>query len=156
MPDTIREGILKNRVQVLQSITVANGYATDFKTVERLIANPLQAGLTYPCAILHDVDEVSMPLGEETAVNFIYRLLGLVVEFWMLEKTKGSLSSDLNAALGDIVKAFLNDYQCGGLAEDTSFGPTITVLAEKNEPLGGMQVRFEIQYRFFYADPTQG
>lgn len=161
MADTIREKILKNLVTTLQAVTVANGYNTTFKTVERLVANPIEANLPLPCMVVHDVDDTDQTGRDDAgggAMGFETFRMGMVVEFWMRETSKGSLSSDLNAALGDIYKAVTVDWARGaGMpAIDTRYMAAITVLAQKLEPLGGMQVRFEVDYRFVYGDPTQG
>lgn len=149
---------MKHLQSTLETITVANGYATTLTAVERV----LQRGQTSrpPMAyVLEGDDDVTLPEGGGQIGLLLRRRLqvGVVLVVQQDEALDArSASEAMNALIADVQKALQVDPQRGGTAIDTQEVSVSAVQQEEGQPILSSVVAYHLEYRHRRTDPAQG
>lgn len=152
MPLTIRENILANISTVLNTISIANGYANNIASVQRWKqgGNNLRQ---VPCIIINAGSEDK----EQEPNPLVTCRFSVSIDIWMRHDeatVPGSTDTILNSLLGDIEKALMVDHTRGGNAQDTNISGNVSFETVDSQPYAGITVNVEILYRHKITDPS--
>ena len=146
MASSRKTQILDALVTLLRTITVANAYERNVRTVHRSAAG-LPAMATTDAICIVYVDQIKLTkLEPVTPVTMTVHLLAVVRERQDLEQAVDALEADIEKAIG-------TDPQLGGLALDTKVVAAHECVSEELEGLGGSEMEIEIKYRHAIGNP---
>lgn len=153
MTDSIREKIMQNLVDTLESITVGNGYKNTIRGVYRYE----QEGNTLadvPC-----IEIIPMPENIDRSPNpYATCMLSLSIDVWFRhDKQDQPEPTDkyLITFLDDVTKALMVDNTRGGYAIDTIITGNYPFEGVQGQPYVGITISVDIQYRHKINDTTQ-
>lgn len=155
MADTIREKIVKNIETTLKTISKANGYENDIKSVQRLLQSG-QVVTDVPLLIIAEGDEDAEEGPLATAILTLKRLGVFVVVQTRHDEAIDTRASDeiLNTLRADVEKAMMVDHTRGGFAIDTHPPSSTALDTEEGQPEIASLMQFQIDYRHARQDPT--
>lgn len=156
MADSVRERIMKNMHAALQTITVANGYASTLNAVERVLQQG-QSSQPPMAIVLEGDDDVQSdgPLAGNDGL--VSRELHVGVVLIVQQETDidaRSASEVMNSLVADVQRKLQEDYRRGELALNTEETGVSPVQIEDGMPILSCTVAYRISYRHSRLDPT--
>lgn len=155
MSVTVRENIFANIKTALLVMSVTNGYANDFKSIQRWKqqGNRLK---DCPCVVIKSGPEAKK---DNQTCSLKFCTLSVLLDLWVREAESSTVDSEIviNSLLGDIEKALMADITRGGYARDTKLVSSVPFETVEGEPMHGLAIELEVIYAHKQNDPyTQG
>lgn len=144
---SIRERILENLKAKFLTITVANGYNLDVRTVERDLRNPSEVN-KHPAIFLTGGEELPLHLSFQKLRN---EFKPTVVGYAHAVGAEAA-ATQAEKLIQDIKTAFFSDIRRGGLAE-TSLLTAIRIDRGVLPPLAAVELDLQIFYRNPRGEP---
>jgi len=153
MTDSVHEQILQKVVDYLATISIANGYQNDIASIQR----PGVEGQTFVnMPLLYVADGEDAVQRDKRAGETIYRQMELFITVGArptdLETRSGS--AVLNSPCADVERCLMTDPTLGGLAVRIDNPDFMEAAFEDDRPHLAKAMRFTIDYRHKYRDPT--
>lgn len=153
MADSVEERIIQNVVEVLRSITKANGYSLDVQRVYRMDENVLNAIERPAIVVLHQ--GVKEHYGSIDQVE-----CRLALTLWLGMNRDDGWQSAMTRWAADVKKALRLDCgrgNAGGSANafDTHIVGHDTANTVDGYPIAIVEIDIEVQYRHAFGDDTQ-
>lgn len=146
---SLREGIFADLKTTLETITTANGYATDIGTVTRGLLAPLETSVLPAASLLPVSDE------PDYAPGTLRRQLTCTVRVW-IDVALTETATALEALIADVQQALVMDPHRSGLAEDTREGAVNYIYLQSVETLAGADIVFQVDYKTELDSPRTG
>jgi hypothetical protein len=147
MPDSVRQRIFDAVGTRAATILVANGYQTD-------IGSRLTKWNTTPITE-RELDGVDLRDASETSEPQVNRHQDrtLIVDFEVHAKKGAATAAFLRKAIADIEQMIGVDRAFGNLAKRTVPRGNEMIIDKTDRTVGGVQVKFAIEYRTLTLDP---
>jgi hypothetical protein len=146
---SLREGIFVNLKATLETITIANGYATALGTVTRGMLAPLETSVLPTASLLPVSDEPVYGPG------VLRRELTVTVRVW-IDVALADTPTALESLIADVQQALQVDPRRGALAENTLDGTLQYIYLQSVETLAGADISFQVDYRTQLLTPRVG
>ena len=146
---------MKNIQTTLETITVANGYATTLNAVERVLQRGQSSQSPMAYVLEGDDDAKQGPIFGADSLLSRNLNVGVVLVVQQDEDTDSRSASEvMNGLIADVQKAMQVDYSRGGLAVNTEESSVSAVQIEEGMPVLSSTVAYRISYLHRRTDPT--
>jgi hypothetical protein len=136
--DSVRQNIASNLLTRLQSISVANGYTTDYNLITDWRLYPLEKD-DLPAIIMQDDTNTIEAFNDVFTDNILEVTIGIFI--------KGDEpSKQLRNYIQDVYKCVGADEYCGGYASKIEPVSDIINLQQKDDVFGDVELKFKIFY----------
>jgi hypothetical protein len=151
MSETVREKILQDVLETLETVTVASGYDNTLASVQRWKQKGNDTTVNVPCVVIVAGTEKKEPKPNPLMTC----MFTVVLTVWTQQVDSDETPTDtiLDSLLGDIEKALMIDITRGGYAQDSFITDVIPFETVEGQPQCGLIINLDIQYRHLQDDP---